>query len=150
MALTCLRFASVPGFLPLVSHHLFPHSRFMMMYDIWWCDPCIISVQSSRALRALYKRAGNYHLGLLFPKTQWDRGLGSDLDLGVASTLGSGSEHHCTLLFGSPSPWQLWFIHRVLSIVFYVSHNPQPVHIQVGLSLLVHECTLGPKAPYQE
>ena len=137
-----------------VSCHLFPttcfpHSRFMVMCDIWWHDPCIISVHHPE-LCTLYKRAGNYHLGLLFPETQWDKGLGSDLDLGVTSTLGLGSKHHCTLLFGSPSPWQLWFIHHVLSIVFCVSRNLQPVHIQVGLSLLILECTLGLKAPHQE
>ena len=34
----------------------------------------------------------------------------------------------------------------MLSIVFCVSHNLQPVRIQVGWSLLIHECTLGPKA----
>ena len=133
----------------LVSHHLFPCSRFMVMCDVQWCYSCIIGVYHPE-LCALYRRAGNYHLRLLFPETQQDRGLGSDLDLGVASTLGSRSEHHCTLPFGSPSPWWLWFIHHVLSIVFCVSHNPQPVHIQVGLSLLVHECVLGPKALHQE
>ena len=55
----------------------------------------------------LYKSMGNYHLGLLFPETQRGRGQGSDLDLGVTSTLGSGSEHSGTLLLGSSSPWQL-------------------------------------------
>ena len=28
-----------------------------------------------------------------------------DTGTGVTSTLGLGSKHHCTLLFGSPSPW---------------------------------------------
>ena len=50
-------------------------------------DPCIISVHHPR-LHALYKSIGNYHLGLLFPDTQQGRGLGSDLDLGVTSTVG--------------------------------------------------------------
>ena len=137
-----------------VSHHLFPticfpHLRFMVMCDVWSCDPCIIGVHHPK-LCTLYKRAGNYCLGLLFPETQWDKGLGLDLDLGVTSTLGLRSEHCCTLLFGSPSPWQLWFIHHVSSIVFCVTRNLQPVHIQVGLGLLILECMLGPKALHQE
>ena len=145
MALTCLRFVSVPQF-PTTC---FPCSRFMVTCDIWWCNPCIIGVHHPK-LCVLYKRASKYHLGLLFPEVQWDRGLGLDLDLGVTSTLGLGSEHCYTLLFGPPSPWWLWFIHCVLSIVFCVTHNLQPVHIQGGLGLLILECMLGLKALHQE
>ena len=122
VALVCLGFKSVLGFLPLISHQLFSHSRVVVTCNIRWCYPCIISVHHPE-LCAQYKSIGNYHLGLLFPETQWDRGLGSDLDLRVTSTLGSGSEHHGTLLFGSPSPWWLWFIHCVLSIISCVCCN---------------------------
>ena len=48
------------------------------------------SVYIIPSFSTLYKRAGKYHLGLLFPKQQQDRGLGSDLDPGVTSTLGLG------------------------------------------------------------
>ena len=79
-----------------------------------------------------------------------ETGSGSDLDLGVTYNSRFRSEYRCTLLFGSPSPWQLWFIHCVLSIVFCVTCNLQPVCIQVGLGWLILECMLGPKAPHQE
>ena len=149
MALICLEFTSVSGSLPLISHQLFPCSRAVMTFNVWWHYPCIIGVCHHR-LHTVYKSICNYHLGLLFPETQWHRGPGSDLDLGVTSTPSLGSEHCGTLLFGSPSPWWLWFVHRVLSITSCVSCKPQPVRTQAGFSLLVIVCTLGLKAPHQE
>ena len=74
-------------------------------------DPCVIDVCHPE-LRTLYKRAGNYHLGLLFPETQQDKGLGSDLDLGVTSTLGLGSE--------APLHSSLW-ISLTLATMIYTS-----------------------------
>ena len=136
---------SISGSPPLISHQLFPCSRAVMTFNVRWCYPCIISVHHHR-LCVLYKSICNYWLGLLFPETQRHRGLGLDLDLGVTSTLSSGSEHCGTLLFGSPSPWWLWFVHCVLSITSCVSCKPQPVCTQAGFSLLVIVCAHRRKA----
>ena len=149
VALICLEFTSIPSLPPLISCQLFPCSRAVIMFNVQWCYPCVISVCHHR-LHTLYKSIGSYHLGLFLPETQWHRGPGSDLDLGVTSTLSSGSEHHGTLLLGSPSPWQLWFVQCVLSITSCVSCKPQPVCTQAGFSLLVIVCMLGMKALHQE
>ena len=67
---------------PLVSH----------TQGLWWhmtFDDVILasSVYIIPSFACGIKGPHKYHLGLLFPKQQWDRGLGSDLDLGVTSTL---------------------------------------------------------------
>ena len=82
----------------------------------------------------LYKKPGKYHLGLPFLNSSKDRGLGSDLDLGVTSTPGLGVSIIALFSMDLPHPGDYdLYIHHVLSIVFCVTHNLQPVHIHVGL-----------------
>ena len=111
VALISLGFMSVPCFPPLISCQWFPHSRAGVMCNIWWCYPCIIGV-CHPGLHVLYKSIGNYCLGLLFPKTQWGRGLGLDLDwIGSRSNSNSG--------FGewAPSHSSLWISHILVTMI---------------------------------
>ena len=78
-----------------------PHSKSMMMYDMWWCNPCIIDVHHPKLHTPCIKQ-GNYHLGLFsLNLNSSDTGLGSDLDLGVPSALGLG------VSIIALSPWDL-------------------------------------------
>ena len=79
LALVCLKAMSIPGFLPPISHQLFPCSEAVMMFNIWWCCPCVIGVRH-HGLHVLYKRVGNCCLGFFSLDTQRQRV--QDLDQG--------------------------------------------------------------------
>ena len=144
IALACLWLASAPSFLPLVSH----------TWGSWWhmmFDDTILA--SSVYVILSFACCIKGQVTIVWGSFSWTAvRQGSGIGLGSRSNINSrfGSEYCYTLPLGSPSPWWLWFIHCVLSIVFCVTHNLQPVHIQVGLDWLILESALGSKALHQE
>ena len=100
----------------LGSHHLFPALE--VHGDMWHLMMRSLHHRcTSSELRTLYKRQAT----IIWGSFSWNtvrQGSGIGLGSRVTPTPRLGSEHCSTLLFGSPSPWQLWFIHCVLSIVF--------------------------------
>ena len=144
MALACLWLVSAPSFPPLVSH----------AQSSWWCMMFSDAILMSSVYIILsFACCIKGQVIIVWGSFSWTAmRQGSGIRLGSRSNINSrfGSGYHYTLLLGSLSPWHLWFIHCVLSIVFYVTCNLQPLHIQVGLDWLILECTLGLKALHQE
>ena len=124
------------------SHHSFP-ANCSHAWGPWWhsmFDDAVLA-SSVYVITGFMQCIKMYELlsGGSLLQTHSDRGSG--IRLGSRGNINS-KEVSTVALFSLdlPHPWILWFEQLVLSITFCVSHKPQPVHTQAGLSLLVSYC----------
>ena len=134
---------SIPSFPPPISHQLFLHPEAMMMLNIQWCCPCVISVRH-HGLRTLYISMGNYCLGLFSPDMQQQRVLGQTWIKGIViSKFRKWAPWHSSPRFSLTLDAILW----TTSVEYYfcVSHKPQPVCIQAASSFISYYMHIGIK-----
>ena len=128
---------SLPSFPPPISHQLFLCPEAVMMSNIRWRCPCVISVHH-HGLHLLYKSMGNYHLGLFSLDTQQHRVWGQTWIEGIIiSEFGKWALWHSSPRFTSP-----WMLLWTTSVEYYfcVSRECQPVHIQAALVISYYKC----------